>query len=104
MAMRKEPERRYSSVEQFAADIERYLDGMPVLARADAWTYRAGKFLRATRSSSRCRAAFVALLIGFTVTTYMQSERIAQRARRRAGRARARADERAARRSRVRRS
>ena len=46
MAMRKEAERRYSSVEQFAADIERYLDGMPVLARADAWSYRAGKFLK----------------------------------------------------------
>ncbi len=29
MAMRREPERRYPSVDQFAADIQRYLDGYP---------------------------------------------------------------------------
>ena len=29
-ALRKEPQRRYTSVEEFAADIQRYLDGQPV--------------------------------------------------------------------------
>ena len=46
MATRKEPERRYASAEQFAADVDRFLRGLPVNARADAWTYRTGKFLR----------------------------------------------------------
>jgi serine/threonine protein kinase/Tfp pilus assembly protein PilF len=78
MAMRKEPERRYSSVEQFAADLQRYLDGMPVLARADAWSYRAGKFLKRHALVAGLAAAFVALLIGFSITTYVQSGRIAQ--------------------------
>jgi serine/threonine-protein kinase len=78
MAMRKEAERRYSSVEQFAADIARHLDGMPVLARADAWSYRAGKFLKRHALVAGLAAAFLALLIGFSITTYVQSDRIAQ--------------------------
>ena len=45
MAMRKEAERRYGSVERFSADIDLYLRGMPVLARQDTWTYRAHKFV-----------------------------------------------------------
>ncbi len=45
MALRKEPTRRYASVEQFAQDIKRYLDGRPVLAREDTLTYRTGKFI-----------------------------------------------------------
>jgi len=78
MAMRKEAERRYSSVEQFAADIDRYLQGMPVLARADAWGYRAGKFLARHSLAVGLAAAFLAVLIGFSVTTYLQAQRIAQ--------------------------
>ena len=40
MAMRKEPERRYRSVEQFSEDIQRYLDGRPIVARPDTVRYR----------------------------------------------------------------
>jgi serine/threonine-protein kinase len=76
MAMRKEPERRYSSVEQFAGDIENFLSDKPVLARADAWTYRTGKFIRRHAVVVALSAAFVALLIGFTATTLVQSRRI----------------------------
>src|SRR5262249_40942611 len=46
MALRKEPERRYQSVEQFSEDIRRHLTGMPVIARKDTFGYRAEKFLR----------------------------------------------------------
>jgi serine/threonine protein kinase/tetratricopeptide (TPR) repeat protein len=77
MAMRKEPQRRYSSVEQFAADVQRHLDGMPVLARADAWSYRAGKFLARHSLAVAIAVAFLAVLVGFSVTTYLQSQRIA---------------------------
>ncbi len=49
MAMRKEPERRYHSVDQFAEDIQRYLDGRPILARQDSVTYRLRKFLLRNR-------------------------------------------------------
>jgi serine/threonine protein kinase/tetratricopeptide (TPR) repeat protein len=50
-ALRKEPARRYGSVELFADDIRRHLDGLPVRARPDGILYRTGKFLRRNRSS-----------------------------------------------------
>jgi eukaryotic-like serine/threonine-protein kinase len=49
MALRKEPSRRYGSAELLAADIDRYLDGMPVLAHRGSRGYRAGKFLKRHR-------------------------------------------------------
>jgi serine/threonine protein kinase len=39
MALRKEPERRYASAADFAADIERFQKGKSVVARGDAKTY-----------------------------------------------------------------
>ena len=45
-ALRKEPERRYASVEQLSEDVRRHLEGRPVLARPDTLRYRAGKFVR----------------------------------------------------------
>ena len=49
MALRKEPERRYASVEQFSEDIRLYLEGRPIRARKDTVRYRASKFLRRNR-------------------------------------------------------
>lgn len=43
-ALRKEPEGRYQTVEQFSADIWRFVDGRPVLARPATLSYRASKF------------------------------------------------------------
>jgi len=43
-ALRKEPARRYASVEQFAEDIRRHMNGMPVMATPDSIRYRARKF------------------------------------------------------------
>lgn len=45
MALRKEPQRRYSSVERFAEDIRRHLENLPVIARKDTARYRAWKFI-----------------------------------------------------------
>ncbi len=45
-ALRKEPDRRYSSVEQFSEDIRRHLAGLPVIARNDTLMYLASKFIR----------------------------------------------------------
>lgn len=46
MAMRKEPDRRYPSVEAFADDIRRHLEGKPVRARQGDWRYSSAKFMR----------------------------------------------------------
>ncbi len=48
-ALRKPAAERYESVAAFAEDLRRWLDGRPVLAQPDRWTYRAGKFLRRNR-------------------------------------------------------
>ncbi len=45
-SLRKEPERRYKTVEQFSADIWRFIDGLPVLARPATVAYRASKFFQ----------------------------------------------------------
>jgi eukaryotic-like serine/threonine-protein kinase len=76
MAMRKEPERRYSSVEQLAADVDRFLDGLPIIARADSRMYRARKFVRRHAVVVVLSGAFVALLVGSTISTLIQSQRI----------------------------
>src|SRR5208283_2827756 len=46
MAMRKEPDRRYPSVEALADDLNRHLLGRPVLARHGDWRYNTAKFMR----------------------------------------------------------
>lgn len=53
MALRKEPERRYASVDQFAADVQRYLNRQPVRAREDTAGYRLARFVRRNRKSRR---------------------------------------------------
>jgi len=50
-ALRKEPERRYGSVEELSQDIGRYLEGMPVSARKSTIAYRSGRFLHRHRES-----------------------------------------------------
>ena len=66
MALRKEPERRYASVQEFADDLERHLAGLPVRARAPSLTYRASRFVRRNRTLVGAGAvALTALLYGF---------------------------------------
>jgi serine/threonine-protein kinase len=45
-ALSKQPEQRYASVEALAQDLRRHLDGEPVHARAQHFSYRARKYLR----------------------------------------------------------
>jgi non-specific serine/threonine protein kinase/serine/threonine-protein kinase len=75
MALRKEPERRYSSVEQFSEDIRRHLDALPVLARRDTLAYRAGKFVRRNTAASVAAALVVLSLVGGIVMTSWQAQR-----------------------------
>jgi serine/threonine-protein kinase len=78
MAMRKEPQRRYSSVEQFSEDIRRHLVGLPVIARKDTLGYRTGKFIRRHKLGVGVATVFLAFIIGFGVTTAVQSARVAR--------------------------
>ncbi|MGI8890899.1 MAG: protein kinase domain-containing protein [Chthoniobacterales bacterium] len=60
MALRKEPERRYATVESFSEDIRRQLNGLPVSAHQDSFQYRAAKFVR--RNKIGVTAALLVLL------------------------------------------
>ncbi len=83
MALRKEPERRYASVEQFSEDVRRYLADLPVAACGDTWAYRAEKFVRRHVVGVSMAAVAVVLLTGFSVAMSIQRN-IAIEARERA--------------------
>jgi eukaryotic-like serine/threonine-protein kinase len=78
MALRKEPERRYSSVEQLAQDIENYLQGRPVSARQDNFHYRTAKFLRRHKTGVAVAALVMLTLLGSTLVAWRQA-RLAER-------------------------
>jgi serine/threonine protein kinase/tetratricopeptide (TPR) repeat protein len=65
MAIRKEPQRRYSSAETFADDIKRHLDGLPVEARSETAGYRWRKL--AWRHRARALAGISALAVAGVV-------------------------------------
>ena len=48
-ALAHEPDRRYPSVQRFAGDLQRFLDGHPVSVTGDSFAYRARKFTRRNR-------------------------------------------------------
>ena len=79
MALRKEPERRYDSVQQFAADLERFLGNRPVLARADTRWYRTGKFVRRNRLALALAAAVAVATVAGVVALRYQAQRAERR-------------------------
>jgi serine/threonine protein kinase len=82
-ALRKEPDRRYASVDQFAADVRRYLEFRPILARTDSWWYRSRKFIRRRRYPVLAGVAALSSLI-FGIVIALTQARHAETARRRA--------------------
>ncbi len=74
-ALRKEPERRYASVEQLAEDLRRYEAGLPVQARPDTWQYRGGKFVRRRRTGVVAAAALVVMTAAYTVQLSRERDR-----------------------------
>jgi serine/threonine protein kinase/Tfp pilus assembly protein PilF len=77
MAMRKEPDRRYPSVEALADDLNRHLSGLPVRARQGDWRYSAAKFMRRHLLAVAAVAAIFVSLALFAGMTLWQNHRIA---------------------------
>ena len=73
VALAKERERRYSSAEEMAQDLERHLAGLPVSAHPASLSYRAGKFIRRHKLSLTAAAALVLLMVGFLVALLVQA-------------------------------
>jgi len=78
MAMRKEPERRYSSAAALAADISAYQNGYPLLAATNNWRYRAGKFVRRHKLGVVVAIVFVLSLSAFSVGMAVLTQRADQ--------------------------
>ncbi|PYQ42503.1 MAG: serine/threonine protein kinase [Acidobacteria bacterium] len=79
-ALRKEPERRYATVQELSEDIRRHLEGRPVLAAPDSWRYRARKFLARQKVAVATTAVVLAAVLGATGVSLHQA-RTARRER-----------------------
>lgn len=74
-AIRREPERRYGSVQEIADDIQRHLDGLPVTATADTFSYRTGKFISRHRTAFSTAVLVTVLLVASTSVAIWQAIR-----------------------------
>ena len=70
MALRREPARRYQSANHFSEDIQRYFDGLPVVARKDSVTYRTKKFLRRNRAAAIGASGVFVMLIATLISIW----------------------------------
>ncbi|HXY07502.1 MAG TPA: hypothetical protein VEI52_06580 [Terriglobales bacterium] len=75
-ALEKERARRYGTPMELAADIGRYLNHEPILARPASTAYRLRKYVRRHRVSAAVVAGLVLLLAGFAVTQAVEVRRI----------------------------
>lgn len=81
-ALDPDPARRYQSVEQLSADLERYLTGRPVSAAGDSFLYLMRKFARRNwLAVSSAVVVVLALSVGLTVATYQAREARRERER-----------------------
>lgn len=100
MALSKDVTRRYPTVDEFAADLMRYLDGLPVVARKSSFVYRAHKFIRRNRIGLGLAAIVVVSLLGGVIVAMSEAREaqiargVAENERQAAERERARAEER----------
>lgn len=72
-ALRKEPERRYLSAENFAEDIHRHQRGLPVTARPNTFSYRAEKFIKRNQVGVIAGILILLAIIGGIAATLWQA-------------------------------
>ncbi len=71
MALRKEPQRRYASVDELSRDIGRHLESRPVRARKDTLAYLASRFVVRHRGAVAAGTlVLLALIVGIVTTTW----------------------------------
>lgn len=75
LALRKEPERRYGSVQALHEDVDRHLAGLPVRARGDSPWYRSRKFIRRHGTGVAAVALVLISLAAGVVATLSQTSR-----------------------------
>jgi non-specific serine/threonine protein kinase/serine/threonine-protein kinase len=73
MAMKKEVNRRYASVDQLSEDIRRHLESRPVHARKDTITYRGWSFIKRNKLGVAAVTLVILSLLGGIVATAWQA-------------------------------
>lgn len=79
MALRKEPERRYASVDYLKDDIDRYLRKLPVAAFRDSAWYRVGKFLRRRGKIAAAAGIAIVSVLAAVASALYQAEQAKRR-------------------------
>ena len=81
-ALRKRPEDRYVTVHALVDDLERYLEGRPVLARSDGLWYRVRKFTaRNAIAVGAAGAVLAAVVVGASVAAWQARVALAEKRR-----------------------
>jgi len=75
-ALEKDRARRYGTPSELAADITRYLDNEPIVARPASTSYRLQKYARRHRASVAVATGLVMMLAGFAVMQAVQVRRV----------------------------
>jgi serine/threonine-protein kinase len=82
MAMKKNPADRYTTVDAFASDLQRYLGGQTVLARPDSTVYRLRKLASRHRIGLSAAAAVLLALVAATTVSLIQAREATRQAER----------------------
>jgi len=72
---------RYTSTDELVADLNRYLDGLPVQARPDTWRYRLGKLNKRKPWLMPLLAVALIAIASYVLTLSLYSARLAQQQR-----------------------
>ncbi len=78
-ALEKDPRRRYPTVDEFAVDLRRYLEGRPVAARKPTWRYRAARLAARHRVAVPAAALALLLIVGFAGFGWWEARRSERR-------------------------
>ena len=81
-ALRKEPDRRYPSVEELSADLQRFRTGRPVRAQVDSVAYRTRKFVSRHRAALFWATALLAIAVATLPAVVSERLRTAREAAR----------------------
>ena len=81
-ALKKAPDDRYRTMDAFAEDLSRYLDGRPILARPDSTWYRIRKFaVRHRLGVAAAGIVLLAVIAGAGISIWQARIAIAERSR-----------------------
>jgi serine/threonine protein kinase/tetratricopeptide (TPR) repeat protein len=78
-ALEKDPRRRYPTVDEFAADLRRFLEGRPVAARKPTLRYRAARLVARHRIAVPAGGLALLLIAGFAAFGWWEARRSERR-------------------------